>query len=363
MTGLAENYQSTQSISHGHTFHIVADLQWIWDSFQGGAEQLSAQWQFKHDLGLWPIPHLDDKDALWIDPASLVANNAWLERQGQPPITLLAPPQDWIGGLSRLFLGREVVLRSVAEILDMDEFGDELGDRPWSQPNEGRISGFRAARRTLSQLKHDLRGNTDHQSPRDSALASADPTSPAPLDSVLMLHGHLDGITEEWMVAALDGKAFAASPYCIHCGNPSRGSTDSEEIVTIFDLRDHSCSEDIHFDERHHQEALGIVADALEQTHASNDFAGMLNIAFRDKKPPAILEISPLWCSGPYGFSAQELAMILKAIASSRIPPSASGQEGSRSIPCPDVSRAVTAMKVFKPGRWMIEHYAQRYIR
>ncbi|MFT8704672.1 hypothetical protein [Bifidobacterium aquikefiricola] len=403
MEGIAGNTQGVDVASPLRTFHIVADLQWLWDSFQSGARLLSGQWDFRHDLGLWPIPHLGIDEPLWIDPAALVANNAWRQQRGLDPIAMLTPPDQWLGGLSPDLLGRSVRYLSVAEILAMDDFDERLGERPWSQPVEGRISGFRAARRTLAQLKHDLRGESSDRTSfaeahmgskgmSSQSMVSQRATSPAPPDAMLMVQSHLPSITEEWMVAIAGGKAFAASPYCIHSessgtrvegsdtgfgnkdsgfGNKSAAASKPESIVTIADMATGLVPPAIRFDKRHREAALDMATRALQETHASTNFAGMLNIAFREASSPAILELTPLWCSGPYGFSPGELATMLRAVASSRtspraisglnlrplVPGSQDQQQGQQQTP------ALNDMTVFTAGPWMVQHYAQRYIR
>ncbi|MFT8639650.1 hypothetical protein [Bifidobacterium sp.] len=375
MKASAEKIHGEQGDSPARDFHIVTDLQWIWESFKSGEQLLSGQWNFEHDLGLWPIPHLGENDALWIDPASLVANNAWRAHHGQPPILLLAPPDRWLDGLSQRLLDRPVAFRSVAEILDMRKLPEAFSERPWAQPAEGRISGFRAARRSLAQLQHDLLMGSDHGS---GSRASTGPAhrQQAPEESIIRLEGHITDITEEWMVAVAGGVALAASPYCIHQGNPYGANSESEEIVTIFDL---SATREVafsieaegmagksgmrHFDEGHRSMALGIVGDALTQSHVQDDFAGMIDVAFRAERPPVILEIAPLWCSGPYGFSSTEQASILKAVASGRV--GAAEESGCHAGADERTMRNEQdgTMKVFTAGPWMRQHYAQRYIR
>ena len=44
-------------------------------------------WDLVHHDGLAPTQDLGDKDALWIDPGLLIAQNAWLESLGRPPVT------------------------------------------------------------------------------------------------------------------------------------------------------------------------------------------------------------------------------------------------------------------------------------
>lgn len=350
-----QEIQSKLGYSPRSHFHIVTDLQWIWDIFQAGASRLADHWQFKHDLGLWPIPHLDAHDAVWIEPASLVAHNALFELHGQEPIALLTPRELLLESFNRQFLGRTVMSCSVEDIRVMNHYPNNVGNNPWSQPAEGRISGFRAARRSLEQLQSDL--------------------LQAPQESLILLQQHVPEITEEWMVPVASGDVFAASPYCIHI-EENTNATHAEAIVTIFDIaakrndsptpigvaNNREYDGHMRFDCAHGAEAMRLTHAALMMSEISDKVTAMVNVAFRREQPPIILEISPIWCSSPYGLSACDQARMLQAVAASRVSAQNIHEYDTSTLSEHPSHNDGKAMRIFRPGPWMRQHYAHRYI-
>ena len=356
-------------------------------------DRRNGTWHVKVHNGLAPLEGFDEEgDALWIAPGLLIALNAWRGRSGMTPIELEAPPANWQSLIPAPLLGHSVVLVSVGQIARWHDMPRSLGERPWSRICNGRVDGFRAARRDLAALQLALQGRPD-----------ASDVPAAPKDSLIELSAHVPGIEEEWSVLVRNGVPMGSSPYCVH--RPVGG----RHIVTVFDepfgerderfnersvatlaatasgtgaqaVRDpdHNAPAPSHphptqhadlFDQSHREPALraaGIAARAADIRTAS------LLVAFQINNPdPYILEIDPVWCSTPFAYEpvpheqnvgpASGLGMFADAVidtAPSRLRASLHNRDSRCTwpdLPGADISPYV-------PDPWMVRDFARRYV-
>lgn len=229
---------------------------------------------------------IGEHDALWIAPDLIVRCNAVRMRNGLAPWRFMAPARQWMANLPTELSGRSIVVTQVDELRCWRRFPGALGERPWSQLCDGRVSGFNAARRDITELHHAL--------------------SAAPGDSTIMVSGHLAGISEEWNVTMRRGRAVASCGYCLHL------PPDSHRIVTVFD---ESAKALFHARYRARAEHLAERAAA-----AAGPISASLLIAFRTPSDPgAILEAEPVWCATPYPVGAHDMAAVIDTIAETRI--------------------------------------------
>lgn len=205
-----------------------------------------------HHHGFGPVREVGVKEAVWITPGLLIAQNAWLASQGRPSWVLSAPPTMWLDGLDRSLTGRRILTVTAGIILTWRRLPSGLGKRPWSQLAAGRVSGLPAARRTLEDLQSDLRT--------------------APARSLIRIQAHLPSIHEEWRVIIDRDRIAASSGYCLHEGE------DSRVITTVFD---------------------GAVFDPRHQTIAEGC------VPFRQPRVDLLLRSAWIWpsCAGRIGLS------------------------------------------------------------
>lgn len=298
------------------TCHIVSHDGWIARTIRQALPSDTAWDLVRHD-GLAPTRDLGDNDALWIDPGLLIAQNAWLESLGRLPMTLMAPPADCLGGLGESLLGRRVMVACAGEVRQWRHPPAGLGNRPWSQIAGGRVPAFRAARRTLSQLRQDL--------------------AEAPDDARIQISRHIDDIDQEWRVVVLGGRAVASSGYCRHIGS------DDHDIITVFD----GASFDPNL--RAPAEETAVHAAALGGMDAV-----CIDLAFPassspNRAPelmhPFVLEVNPAWCCSPYDYGRAGMAGFLAAIAAGRRP------EGTH----------LAGAAPYNPDPWMADQFRNRY--
>lgn len=276
-------------------------------------------WVFSWHRGLAPTPNLGTGKALWIDPGLLIAQNAWLKSTDQQPLSLMAPPADWLTHLDRTLSGRTVLIARVEEIRAWLHMPRELGNRPWSQVSGGRPPGFPAARRNLAQLQDDL--------------------TQAPSDSMIQISTHLDGIDQEWRVVILNGRACASGGYCLHSG------TDGRRITTIFD------GAIFNQDLRKPAEEVSILAARQAGLEAV-----CMDLAFLSSPEgtsrPIILEANPAWCSSPYDYGHGGMRGFLEAVAWGLTHPPGS------CTPC----LTGFQMEPYDPDPWMVRSFNHRYL-
>ena len=338
-------------------FHVVSPQSWVGEDItrhvgdgrndhapltcgRGGGDR----WHVERSSGLWPLTDCDDRDALWIPSGLLVAQNAWFAARGHRPLSLAGPPDDWLAGVDRSLTGRAVIACSVSRIRTMRTLPGELGDAPWSQLCGGRIPGFRAARRTVDELRQAVAG--------------------APADSLIQLSGHLPDIREEWCVVVRTvtpsagesrsgsgghpplrhmtfrhlTRAVASGGYCVH--DPSGGHT----ILTVFD--------GARFDPRNRARAEQLAVRTADDTGL---VSASIDVAFARSGDAYVLEADPVWCSAPYAYSPKGMRGFVNAVADSRLHRDADGVVRTRSgLPTP-------RDQIFKPDPWLIEAYANRY--
>lgn len=231
---------------------------------------------------------IDDRDALWIAPDLLVRCNAGRRRAGLAPWRFTAPTPRWMADLPHELAGRTVLVVQVEELRQWGRFPDGLGERPWSQLCDGRVSGFNAARRDITELQRAL--------------------SAAPGDSTIMVSGNLAGISEEWTVTIRHGRVVASCGYCRHL------PPDSHHIVTIFDDTA-VAGTTFHTGYRAKAERLAELAAA-----AAGPISASLLVAFRTPDDPGVvLEAEPVWCSAPYPVGARMMTAVIDTIAEARI--------------------------------------------
>ncbi len=379
----------TESRSTPRTLHVISTMPWIADSFaealapriDGGEERADRNdaWRVvRHEL--WrPAADMvsaidDDPDAaLWIAPAALVALNFWRRQHGLRPWNMRSPGPRWMERLPMRITGRRMINVTARELRGWSVYPDELGDRPWSQLCDGRVEGFNAARRDIATLHTDLRQ--------------------APDDTLLTLHNHLTGISEEWNVVVHRGEAVASSGYCLH------RPPESHRIVTIFDMdtarryshridpqeaaddsrgtgigamRDVDASG---FHESYRRPAERIAQEACAR--GGLDEASVL-VAFRSADEAAVvLEATAVWCSTPYPYSRPQMLAVLEAMAVSRCstPPVATplvmtaplgGHADTPGATAPPDNQTVytgfarnlpAGERIFTPSSWMRRHY------
>lgn len=368
-------------------FHVISPLSWVQSAFRdyfnkshmtdsshprtdaiGDIPDYAVDaWNLSCDYGFEPTQDLADGDALWITPDLLIALNGWRHRLGMQPLAFEAPPAGWLSSLPLELTGRQAVCATVAQIRQWEKFPKELGEQPWSQLGNGRVSEFRAARRTLAQLQHDLLN--------------------APDASLISVNAHVAAIAEEWCVIIHHGEAVAASGYCVHLsgGNEdSEQADESRDILTVFD--------GAKFHDEYRPAAETAATAAAQASHLSNasiivgfhsasptGMVGNTNQAV-ERQPVAapaaqalistketafqssavIIEAAPVWCTTPYPYlSNREITGFLEAVADSciRRESNESGQEGNQQ----DIKSGTDG--IYLPDPWMIQHNVHRYDR
>lgn len=341
---------------------------------EGLVTPLGKTWDFNHDNGLAPSRDLDDGDPVWITPNLLIALNAFRAAGNEEPIALEAPSNGWMGRLPADLLGRASMTTSVADILTWTHIPAGLGAEPWSQLDQGRVPEFRAARRDLATLRHDLAG--------------------APADSAITVSAHIPGIIEEWCVIVHDGEAVASCGYCVHLD-----ADDGHGIATIFDgatfheeykgLVERTAERAARLgglgnasvivgfvpaaakNECTPRHSHGISASPTNATangpaaklanEPASEFAGKATDRPSDNRagePAAyVIEADPVWCTTPYPFDSDaEIQGFLEAIADSRLARDADGTYRH-----PD-GRPAAAANVYSPDPWMLRLNHRRYL-
>ena len=256
-----------------------------------------------HHHGFGPVQEVGVKEAIWITPGLLIAQNAWLASHGRPSWTLSAPPTLWLDELDQSLTERRILTVTAETILNWRRLPSGLGQRPWSQLAAGRVSGLPAARRTLESLQSDLRT--------------------APPQSMIRLQTHLPDIHEEWRVIVDGDRIVASSGYCLHEGEESR------TIITIFD--------GAIFDPRHRAIAENC---ALRATKGRSPAPISVDLAFlRGSDRPLVLEGNPVWCAAPYAYGPQGMVSFLEAVAACRTDP----------------------VDPYQPDPWMLREFSDRF--
>ena len=256
-----------------------------------------------HHHGFGPIRDVGVKEAIWITPGLLIAQNAWLVSHGRPSWALSAPPTMWLDDLDQSLTGRRILTVTAETILTWRRLPSGLGQRPWSQLAVGRVSGLPAARRNREDLQSKLRT--------------------APAQSLIRIQTHLPDIQEEWRVIINKGRIAASSGYCLHEGE------DSRVITTIFD--------GAVFDPKHRTIAEDC---ALQAANGRSSAPISVDLAFlRGSDRPLILEGNPVWCAAPYAYGPQGMISFLKAVADCRTDP----------------------VDPYQPDPWMAREFAGRF--
>ena len=256
-----------------------------------------------HHHGFGPIRDIGVKEAIWITPGLLIAQNAWLVSHGRPSWALSAPPTMWLDDLDQSLTERRILTVTAETILTWHRLPSGLGQRPWSQLAAGRVSGLPAARRNLEDLQSKLRT--------------------APAQSLIRIQTHLPDIQEEWRVIINRGRIAASSGYCLH------ESEGSRVITTIFD--------GAVFDPKHR----AIAEDcALQAAKGRSSAPISVDLAFlRGSGRPLILEGNPVWCAAPYAYGPQGMISFLKAVADCQTDP----------------------VDPYQPDPWMVREFAGRF--
>ena len=256
-----------------------------------------------HHHGFGPVREVGVKEAIWITPGLLIAQNAWLTSQGRPSWALSAPPTLWLDELDQSLTERRILTVTAATILTWRRLPSGLGQRPWSQLAAGRVSGLPAARRTLEGLQNDLRT--------------------APAQSLIRIQTHLPSIHEEWRVIIDRDRIAASSGYCLHEDEGSRA------ITTVFD--------GAIFDPRHRTIAENC---ALQAAKGRSLAPISVDLAFlRGSDRPLVLEGNPVWCAAPYAYGPQGMVSFLKAVATCRTDP----------------------VDPYQPDPWMLREFGGRF--
>ena len=256
-----------------------------------------------HHHGFGPVREVGAKEAIWITPGLLIAQNAWLASHGRPSWTLSAPPTLWLDELDQSMTERRILTVTAETILNWRRLPSGLGQRPWSQLAAGRVSGLSAARRTLEHLQSGLRT--------------------APAQSMIRLQTHLPDIHEEWRVIVDRDQIVASSGYCLHEGEESRA------ITTIFD--------GAIFDPSHRAIAENC---ALRAAKGRSPAPISVDLAFlRRSDRPLVLEGNPVWCAAPYAYGPQGMVSFLKAVAACRTDP----------------------VDPYQPDPWMLREFSGRF--
>ena len=256
-----------------------------------------------HHHGFGPVREVGVKEAIWITPGLLIAQNTWLASQGRPSWALSAPPTLWLDELDQSLTERRILTVTAATILTWRRLPSGLGQRPWSQLAAGRVSGLPAARRTLEGLQNDLRT--------------------APAQSLIRIQTHLPSIHEEWRVIIDRDRIAASSGYCLHEDEGSRA------ITTVFD--------GAIFDPRHRTIAENC---ALQAAKGRSLAPISVDLAFlRGSDRPLVLEGNPVWCAAPYAYGPQGMVSFLKAVATCRTDP----------------------VDPYQPDPWMLREFGGRF--
>lgn len=316
------------------TLHIVSPAQWIGEAVSNGLAGCRQQWDIAPHRGLEPPNDIAGKDAVWIAPGLLIALNAWLTSQGGEPILLEVPPWDWLERLPEPMLGRHAISACANDIRQWQRMPQQLGPRPWSQIANGRVSAFPAVRRDLRTLQ--------------AALGEA------PSDSIIQISGHVEGIADEWFVLIHQGGVAASSGYCIHL------PTGGRIISTVFD--------GAAFPPEHRRAAESTALEAATFAHGDGaggtGTAGVLVAFSESREEPAVIELTPVWCSSPYPYDPAGMQRFLEAVAGARLlcQPSRNRAGGAAGAVVADLSgNPVEPDRIFRPDPWMVREFAGRY--
>lgn len=296
------------------TCQVVCPQTWVSDTMSATiAQNKQTTWKITACNGLTPIADLGRSDSLWISPGLLIAHEHWLTACGQKTLNLPAPSPYW---LSQLFhnapeLTRRVVMTVTSqEINSWKQLPDAVGNQPWTQLAQGRVSAFQAARRSLPQLQDSLKQ--------------------APANSLIQLSEDLDDISEEWRIVIANGHSVAVSGYCIH------QPVGSQHVLSVFDGAQFSSVNR---------------AVAIQTAERAAAISGLqyatLDIAFikiNGTDEPTVLEINPLWCSAAYDYGTKGMEQFLNALADSQNTTGASRTEST-----------------WQPDPWMVQEFCHRY--
>ncbi|WEV71989.1 hypothetical protein [Bifidobacterium sp. ESL0790] len=332
---------------------IICTLSWVQNAFEdyldkchicgtaglADASDSSDSWTLAHDNGLAPALDIKDSEGIWVTPDLLIALNEWRKAKGMEPLLFETPAAGWMSSLPFELLGRTTLTTSVADILSWTRMPAELGEEPWSQLDQGRVPEFRAARRDLATLQHDL--------------------ASAPLDSLVTVNGHIPGIAEEWCVIVHDGDAVASCGYCVHL------TPDSHEIATVFDRATfHGEYQQLAEQAASEAARIGGLGDAsiivgFRAQKGRNKEEAQVQIQTRTRSQPDtfIIEADPVWCTTPYPFETdRETRVFLNAIRDSRILRQSDGTFRSAD------GRAIPEANVYSPDPWMLQRNRRRYL-
>jgi len=83
-----------------------------------------------HHHGFGPIREVGIKEAIWITPGLLIAQNAWLVSHGRPSWALSAPPTMWLDDLDQSLTGRRILTVTAETILAWRRLHRAWGSAP-----------------------------------------------------------------------------------------------------------------------------------------------------------------------------------------------------------------------------------------
>lgn len=295
-------------------FQVVSPQTWVGQTITDSLAQANQPsiWEIRSYNGLAPVEHIGQADGLWIAPGLLIAHQSWLQTQGRQPLHLPAPSPYWLSQLASsapTLAGRQVCVAPVSEIASWKHLPEEVGNQPWSQLAQGRVTAFRAARRNLEQLQKDV--------------------SHAPADSLIQLSSQVESITEEWRVVVAGGLPVATSGYCVHqpAGN--------QQVTSIFD--------GALFLDTNRSKVEEVALQVAQITGLQN---ATLDLAFTEehrKGQPIVLECNPLWCSAAYDYGATGMEAFVSAVSSSQHTATTLNEHN------------------WQPDPWMVQEFAHRY--
>ena len=350
-----------ESFSHSSAIkrlHVIGPPSWVVEEFRHGLERGSGgrnhpgrddSWHISAHDGLSPVIDLTDGDGLWSSPGSLIALGDWRRRAGLPRPRVKAPPADVMARLPYSLTRHHIVVAHARDILSGQAFTgspspswtfpDDLEQRPWSRVASGRVGGFRAARRTATDLRTAL--------------------SESPGESLIEISENVEGLVEEWC-AIVDPADAAVLACCGTCVHRRAGGAD---IITVFDGARFEAS---------HRAAVMATASTIgatlrailrpppSQTPIGTSLRGSqgsgvdtatspppvsLLLAFRGGSPePVVLEIDPVWCTTPYPFGPKGMNAFADAIRRCRVDASSSAEPFE-----------------WIPDPWMTREFARRY--
>jgi len=93
-----------------------------------------------HHHGFGPVREVGAKEAIWITPGLLIAQNAWLASHGRPSWALSSPPTMWLDGLDQSLTGRRILTVTAETVLTWQPTAIWLGTAPLV--TAGRRSGI-----------------------------------------------------------------------------------------------------------------------------------------------------------------------------------------------------------------------------